>query len=234
MSDLVVHHLPGAWGLPSVSPFCLKLDAWLRLAGIPHTNVVDATPFGAPKGKLPYIEHEGQKIADSGFIIEYLERRFGYDPNGSLSPADRGVALALRRLIEENLYWVMVYDRWVVDENWERFRPVVLGGVPAPLRPIIAPIARRGVKHQLKGHGIGLHSADEIHAIGKRDIGAIADVLGDKPFVMGDTPTEIDAIAYGQLPNIMQVPIESPVKDEALQRANLVAYVERVKQRLFG
>lgn len=67
-----------------------------------------------------------------------------------------------------------------------------------------------------------------------RDIGAIADVLGDRPFLMGDTPTEIDAIAYGQLPNIMRVPIESPVKDAALQRANLAAYVERVKQRLFG
>lgn len=234
MSDLVVHQLPGAWGLPSISPFCLKLDAWLRITGIPHTNVVDAAPFGAPKGKLPYIEHEGRKIADSGFIIEYLERRFGCDPNETLSPADRGVALALRRLIEENLYWVMVYDRWVVDENWERFRPVVLGGVPALLRPIIAPIARRGVKRQLKGHGIGLHSADEVHAIGMRDIGAIADVLGDRPFLMGDTPTEIDAIAYGQLPNIMRVPIESPVKDAALQRANLAAYVERVKQRLFG
>lgn len=151
-----------------------------------------------------------------------------------LSPADRGVALALRRLIEENLYWVMVYDRWVVDENWERFRPIVLGGVPAPLRPIIAPIARRGVKRQLKGHGIGLHSADEVHAVGKRDIGAIADVLGDKPFLMGDGPTEIDAIAYGQLANIMRVPIESPVRDVALERANLAAYVERVKHRLFA
>lgn len=24
MSELVVHQLPGAWGLPSISPFCLK------------------------------------------------------------------------------------------------------------------------------------------------------------------------------------------------------------------
>jgi glutathione S-transferase len=128
----------------------------------------------------------------------------------------------------------MVYDRWVVEENWQRFRDVVLGQVPAVVRPIVAPIARRGVKGQLKGHGIGLHSKDEIHAIGRRDIGALADFLGDKPFLMGDTPTEIDAVAYGQLPNIMHVPIETPVKDAALQHANLVAYVERVKQRVFA
>jgi len=231
MSELVVHHLPGAWGLPSVSPFCLKIDVYLRLARIPHRGVVDGTPFGAPKGKLPYIEHEGRKIGDSGFIIEYLEQRFGADLNAGLSAADRGVALALRRLVEENLYWVMVYDRWVVEENWRVFRDVVLGALPALLRPIIAPIARRGVRGQLKGHGIGLHSADEIHAIGRRDVGALADVLGAKPFLMGDTPTEIDAIAYAQLANIMQVPIASPVKDYALGRANLVAYLERMMSR---
>ena len=140
MSDLVVHRLPGAWGLPSVSPFCLKLDVYLRLAKIPHRAVVDATPFGAPKGKLPYIEHEGKKIGDSGFIIDYLvERRLGSDPNASLTAGERGAALALRRLIEENLYWVMVYDRWVIEENWQRFRDVVLGGIPALVRPIILP-----------------------------------------------------------------------------------------------
>jgi hypothetical protein len=37
-----------------------------------------------------------------------------------------------------------------------------------------------------------LYSQDEIH-----DIGAIADFLGDKPFLMGETRTEIDAVAYG-------------------------------------
>jgi len=234
VSDLVVHQLPGAWGLPSISPFCLKLDLYLRIVKVPFRVVVDGTPFRGPKGKLPWIEHDGKKIADSGFAIEYVERTFGCDANAGLSPAERGVALALRRLIEENLYWVMVYDRWVVEENWQIFRDVVLGAVPGLVRPIIAPIARRGVRGQLKGHGLGLHSPDEIHGIGLRDIGAIADFLGDKPFLMGETPTEIDAVAYGLLPNIMSVPLASPIKDEALRRANLVGYVERVRSRYFG
>ena len=234
MSELVVHQLPGAWGLPSVSPFCLKLDAYLRIAGIPFQTVVDATPFRGPKGKLPWIEHDGNKIGDSGFIIEYLAKRFGCDPSAGLSAAERAVSLSMRRLIEENLYWTMVYDRWIVDENWRIFRDVVLGGVPAPIRPVVALVARRGVRRQLEGHGIGLHSRDEIHAIGRRDIGALADFLGDKPFLMGETATEIDAVAYGLLPNVMQVPIASPIRDEALKRANLVGYVERVRSRYFA
>ncbi len=128
----------------------------------------------------------------------------------------------------------MVWDRWVVDENWRVFRPIVLGGVPAPVRPIVARLARRGVRRQLVGHGIGIHSRDEIHAIGLRDLGALADFLGAKPFFMGDTPTELDAVAYGLPPNVMKVPIASPLKDAASKRANLVAWVERIRARFFA
>ena len=234
MSELVVHHLPGAWGLPSVSPFCLKLDAYLRIAAIEHRTVLAPTPFGGPKGKAPWIEHEGRRLGDSGFIIDYLRSHFGVDPDAGLTPVERASSLALRRLIEENLYWTMVYDRWMVEENWVVFRNAVLGGLPALMRPIITPMARRGVRQQLRGHGIGLHARGEIHAVGQRDIGALSDFLGEKPYFMGDKPTELDAVAYGQLANIIDAPIATPIKDEAKARPNLVGFVERIKNRYYA
>jgi glutathione S-transferase len=234
MSELIVHHLPAAWGLVSISPFCLKLDAWLRIAGIPHKSVIDGTPFGAPKGKLPYIEHDGTKLGDSGFAIDYLKTCFAVDPDAALTREQRGTAVALRRLIEENLYWTMVYDRWIVDSNWRVFRPIVLGAIPAAVRPPIAALARRGIRKQLSGHGIGAHSKDEIHAIGRRDIAALSDYLGDKPYFMGDTPTETDAIAYGQFANIAKAPIDSPLKQEILSRKNLADFIDRFHARYYG
>lgn len=234
MSDLVVHQIPSAWGLPSVGPFCLKLETYLRMVEIPYRTVFDATPFRGPKGKLPWIEHEGQKIGDSGLILEYLEHRFGCDPDRGLSNRERALAHSLRRLIEENLYWTMVYDRWIVESNWAVARNVILGGIPAPIRAIIAPIARRGVRRQLEAHGIGRHSRDEIAAIGRADVGSIAEFLADKPFLMGDAPTRIDAVAYGLLANIAAVPIDSPVRDEIHGRPNLHAYVERVREKYYG
>ena len=234
MSELIVHQLPGAWGLPSISPFCLKLDTYLRITGIPFRAVVDGTPFKGPKGKLPWIEHEGRKIGDSGFIIEYLRNRFDCDPNRDLSPAELAVARAMRRLIEENLYWVMVYHRWMVDETWRSFRDVVLAELPLALRRVIGPIARRGVRRQLRGHGIGLHSRDEIDAIGRGDIAAIADLLGDKPFLLGEAATEIDATAYGQLANIARGPFDGPLEREVRARTNLVEYLGRIERRYFA
>ena len=233
MSDLIVHHLGGAWGLPTVSPFCLKLDAFLRMTEIPHKAVIAATPFAAPKRKAPWIEHEGKTIGDSGFIIDYLRKRFKVDPDADLTASQRAIAHATRRLIEENLYWTMVHDRWMVDRNWTVFRDVVLGGVPIPIRHVLAPIARRGVRRQLRGHGMGLHTEAEIHEIGRRDVTALADILGDKPYFMGDQTTEIDAIAYGQLVNIMNAPISSPIKDAALQHKNLVEFLARFGRRYF-
>lgn len=111
---------------------------------------------------------------------------------------------------------------------------MILGGVPVPVRTIIAPIARRGVGKQLEAHGIGRHSRDEIHAIGRSDVGSVAEFLSDKPFLMGDAPTQIDAVAYGLLANIADVPIESPVEDEVKSRPNLVSYLERVRDRYYA
>lgn len=234
MEKLTAYHLPGAWGLPSVSPFCLKLDAWLRIARIQHESVTATTPFGGPKGKAPWIEHDGRKIGDSTFIILYLKERLGVDPEAHLTPEQKGVALAIQRLVDENLYWAMVNDRWNTPENWLILKSTVLGGIPAPARAIMAPIARRGVVKQLKGHGMGCHSAEEIAAIGKRDIDALAAILGTQDWFFGEQPTETDAVVYGQLANIYWVEFSSPMKAMIGGHANLVAFLERFKGRFYG
>jgi len=209
-------------------------DLVVHMIEVPYRSVVDATPFKGPKGKLPWIEHEGRRIGDSGFIIEYLTQRFGRDPDTALSQAERAVAAAFRRLLEENLYWTMVYDRWLVEANWAITKETVLGRIPAPARMIVAPLARRGVRQQLVGHGIGRHARDEIHAIGCKDIGAIADFLGAKSYLMGDAPTSIDAVAYGLLANIAWAPIASPLKEEIAKRTNLTSRLDRMRERYFA
>ncbi len=233
MSDLTAYHLPGDWGLVSVSPFCLKLDAFLRMAGIPHASVTVATPFSGPKKKAPWIEHEGRKIGDSAFIIDYLIERFGVDPDAKLSPAQRGHAAAIQRLVEENLYWAMVYDRWVREDNWPILKGSVLGEIAAPVRALIAPMARRGVKKQLNGHGMGLHSDDEIQAIARRDIGALASILGDQDWFFGSMPSLADATVFSLLANIRYPAFNSPMKAMIDGHPSLAAFVDRFRDRFY-
>lgn len=50
-------------GLPDGSPFVMKAMALLQIAGLAYRTRRDA-PFKAPKGKLPFIDDDGEKIAD--------------------------------------------------------------------------------------------------------------------------------------------------------------------------
>ncbi|WP_375480322.1 hypothetical protein [uncultured Nostoc sp.] len=44
------------WGLPSISPACMELETWLRMAKLPYNNTIVVTADNlklAPKGKVP-------------------------------------------------------------------------------------------------------------------------------------------------------------------------------------
>jgi hypothetical protein len=59
--------------IPNLSPFCCKLETWLRIAGIPYEVVDTSDPRKGPKGKVPFIEDAGQRIGDSSFIVAVVE-----------------------------------------------------------------------------------------------------------------------------------------------------------------
>lgn len=212
----------------------MKLETYLRMTGLPFEIARRASHMKAPKGKLPYIEDNGRRIGDSGFIVDHLKRTYGDPLDADLSATERATALGLRRLMEENLYWAMVYSRWVDPEGWRLTKQVFFAQLPAPLRWTLPTLARRGIRRQLAGHGIGRHSAEEVYEIGKADITGLADFLGDKPYFMGDEPASIDAVAYAFIANLIWVPIDSPLKQHAARFSNLEAYCQRMKARYFA
>jgi glutathione S-transferase len=228
-----LHQFAPAFGLVNASPFCMKLEVYLRMAGLPYEAVNDGNVMKAPKGKLPYIEDGGTRVADSSFIIDYLKLTYGDRLDAGLTPAQRAQALALQRLFEENLYWAVVHTRWVDPAGWARTKVAFFGAMPAPLRWLLPPLARRGMLGEMRGHGMGRHSVAEIHAIGCRDVTAVADMLADQPFMLGDAPTSIDAVAYAFLANLLWAPVESPIRRHAAARPTLEAYCQRMKAR-FG
>lgn len=233
MPSLRAYHLPGRWGLVTVSPFCLKLDAFFRMTGIEHDSITAATPFGGPKKKAPWIEYKGRKLADSTLIIDFLKEEFGVDPDAHLDTRQRSIAVAIQRLVEENLYWCMVYDRWCRKANWSILKGSVLGDIPSSARALLAPYARWAVKKQLAGHGMGLHSPAEIDTIAAKDIASLAGILGEGPFFFGENPSMADATVYSLLANIAFVPFASPMKDAIVSHSNLAAWLERFRVRFY-
>ena len=81
--------------------------------------------------------------ADTTLIRLYLEKKYSIDFDRGLSERDRGVAWALEKMLEDHVYWAMVYWRWLDDANFAKGPAVFFQRVPAPVRPIARLICRR-------------------------------------------------------------------------------------------
>lgn len=228
-----------AWGIADGSPFCLKLESFMREAEIPF----DVEPFNfrrsfrrAPKGKLPFIEDtDGTLIGDSSLIIALLSQRHGIDLDAPLTPQQAATAHACRRMLDEHLYWVMVYSRWLDEAGWPVIRQALFSRMPVLLQPIAAAVARRGVSKALHAHGIGRHSRATIYALGQQDVEALSRLLGDdRYFFAADRPTLLDLWAHAFIAEIIAPPIPSPLQSATIALGNLVAHCQRLQTRLYG
>lgn len=220
------------WNIPNLSPFCCKIETYLRMAGIEH-DIKPTLPMSAPKGKLPYISDNGKTLGDSHFIIEYLKSAY-HDLDSGLTRKELAISTALQRLLEEHLFWVALYSRWqYTDENWQINKKAIFGPLPPIIRDIAASFTRKKIQWQIYGHGMGRHQAEEVFALGKQDIDALATYLDDKPYFFGTQPTTLDASAFGLLINISGCPIESPLKEYTLTKENLTAYNERIMRSFY-
>jgi len=79
------------WGLPDPSPFVMKTGVQLKLAGLPFVTERGG-PATAPKGKLLFILDDGELVADSTFIRDHLERKYGLDLDADLTAVQRAQA----------------------------------------------------------------------------------------------------------------------------------------------
>lgn len=228
---ITLRTLKGTDRVESFSPFCMKVEVYLKLANLPYRAVV-SDPRRAPKKKLPVIEDGGRTIADSGDIVAYLEDKHGEPLDRGLDATSRGKAHLVCRTLEESLYFVLLWSRWVEDEAWTRVTRGFFDELPAPLRLFVPGLVRKKMIGTIYAQGTGRHSRDEIYARGVADLAAIATAIGDGPFVLGDRLRTIDTAAYAFLANVACVDVDSPLRAHVLADRRLSGYVDRVGERV--
>jgi glutathione S-transferase len=228
-----LHQYPPMFGLPNPSPFCMKLETYLRMAKIPYEVVRVVDPRKGPKGKVPWIRDEGRTIADSAFIIEYLKEAYGDPLNKRLGAGERATSLALQRMIEEHLYWAIANGRFVDEEAWPSTKAQFLAGFPAPMRPLVGRLVRKTIAKALYAQGLGRHSQEEISRIACDDLTALSTLLGEKQYFFGDEPSELDATAYGFLAQVLWAPGSRRIREHLEKTRNLQAFCERVKRTFY-
>jgi glutathione S-transferase len=221
----------GAWGVPDVSPPCLKLRTYIKMAKIPSEDR-PGDPRKGPTKKVPYIKDEdGTVVGDSGFIIEYLKKKHGDPLDGRLSKSEHAIGHLIRRTVEENLYWATLFPRWCTDEGAAEMRKVFAPVMPKLIGGLIFNTIKGQTRKNAFAQGIARHTPENSYAIGKADLDALSVILGEKSYLFGDEPTSYDACLYGTVANALAFPIKNPLTDHARGIANLVAFRERVETR---
>jgi glutathione S-transferase len=233
MNEIVLYQPPTRpWGTPNMSPFCCKLETYLRLTEIPYRTESQGTMRAAPKGKIPWVALDGKLVGDSQLVIAELERRLaaeGKRPlDAGLAGRDAAIAHVVRRALEEAFYFVGLYARWKTDAGYDAIRPEFAKLVPAKL---VVPIVRRAMAKKLHAQGTGRHSYDEAMAMGVADVDAVAELLADKPFVTGDAPRVVDCTLFAFVEGVLGPAIDTPILRALTGHANLVAHRARIRAR---
>ncbi|MCK5880438.1 MAG: glutathione S-transferase family protein [Sinobacterium sp.] len=222
-----------AFGLPNISPFCMKLEGFLRVADIPHQIIFENNPAKGPKRKVPFIRDSGMSIGDSEIIIEYLESKFDIDMDGHLSPHQKAIHHSCTRMLEEHLFWALTYSRWDNKDNRDTMIATLLSDVPPPISTFLAWRFKKQILSQLDGHGLGRHNEDEIYKKAGKDIAALSELLGMHEWFGIDYVSKLDLVALSFLSNCLLEEMPSPLAKSIKARPNLVAFVDRAYTMIF-
>lgn len=213
----------------------MKLEVWLRLAQVPHQTLPLDGPPRSKSGKVPYIERpDGSLLSDSSAIISVLSQEWSVTLDAHLTSAERARATVLQRCFEENLYWLLVYERWVRAEGWQLTKRAYFGALPPLLRDVISAFIRRKVLRDAWGQGLARLSYAQIVERATHDFSALEAALGEQPYFLGERPTSIDATAYAFLANLLLPPIPGEARERLSAAPNLVSYVERMRSVVYG
>jgi glutathione S-transferase len=214
---------------PDFSPFVMKAMILLRMAGLPFVMATGMAAMRvAPYGKLPYIRDGNTVVADTRQIRRHLETVRGADFSGGYDAERLALGHAVERMLEESSYFAVLHRRWVRPDGWQVMRATVFGGLPAPLRLVVPPIARRAITRALRGQGTGRLPDAEIDAIAASDFTALSALLGERPFLLGDRPCASDATMLAFLVAGLARDFPGPMFDALARHDNLVAYRDRL------
>jgi len=220
------------FGLPDASPFVTKALILLKLSGLPFT-VESTRPDKAPKGKIPFISDGGLKLGDSTFIRWHLEKAHGVNFDAHLSEADKARLWAFEKMAEDQIYWAIVSERWMIEANFDKGPKNFFAALPPGLRQFVCWMVRRNVRNSLRTQGFGRHSRAEMLELAAKSIAALATELGTKDYFGGAEPCGADATLGSFVMSLNIDFFESPLLGIIRSHPNLVAYDKRIRDR-FG
>ncbi|TPX30735.1 hypothetical protein SmJEL517_g05757 [Synchytrium microbalum] len=221
----------------NMSPYVTKLELYLRICKVKYVSKLTERTK-APRSKTPYIKYNEDIVGDTSLIIRYLERNgVSQSLDSHLTKEQVAIGTALFSLAEDRIYWATVYQRWQHEPNWAETTHVIFGGMPAPMRYIIANyLARPSAIKQLYGQGFGRFSWEDVVSFADAAIDAVSVYLGSKKYLFGDQISSYDCSVFGMISSILYCTHfpDNKLRDLVLKHKNLVEYCDNIMKAFQG
>ena len=82
------------------------------------------------------------------------------------------------------------------------------------------------------GHGIARYPCAQVLERAREDIVTVSQILGSKPFILGDRPSSMDALLYAMLVLVFEDhELQEDLSSTKYVYPNLAAYAERMRKR---
>ncbi|XP_074594591.1 metaxin-2-like [Brevipalpus obovatus] len=181
---------------------CRALKAFLRMLNLPFEEEwrVNAEHM-SPSNQVPFIKCGQFVVSEMVPIIEFVEAK-GYSLSNHLENEDRSDMKAYMNLVDSILMDAEYFVCWKlanVSRNYTR--PRFCSFYPWPLNSVLFRMKKWGIEKRLKlrSREKADLTMDSVLEDVKNCLQIITDILGDKVFLYGNKPTELDALLFGHL-----------------------------------
>lgn len=207
-----------------MSPYSVKVRAFMRYKQIPHTWVVRSMDQMAEFGKyakLPLVPclacPDGTGLQDSTPIMEKLEAQFAQHPVHINDPALDFLAALIEEYADEWCNKPMFHFRWYYDENAKSAalriaqETVPAGSPPEAATQMAAMLEARMVPRlpfvgSGRGNAVTAVNAQLIEKSFRRVTAFLENVLANRSFLFGARPTMADFGLYAQWKELLSDP----------------------------
>lgn len=220
----------------SISPFCIKIEAYMRLNNIKFERRNTMAGRGT-NGKLPCIELNGEQVADSQIILLHLSKHFNikdYDGNAEKTAYGR----AIGRMADNHTFHVLM--NYKKGAGGCMLKAMGGGHLPPIAIQILTPLVSCFFKNKVSksiANSIGSFKEEQFKELLHIDFTALQTILGNKKFLLGDAPTPADCTVFSQIAAVhYMAPEEHNYVNElmtSVEFAPLKEYMARFRDTVF-
>ncbi len=221
---------PDAYGLESISPFCLKAHRALKFHQLKYSRLHAMRPGEHKRynevGKVPILLVDGVPIPDSTHILRKLE----FISDKSLLPKNSKLsaeAWIWEEYADQTLGPFVMAARWYDDRNWKIFSEETFQNMPRILQIFLPNIIRNKIMKKNSHFECVSRGMEHCWAEFQRHLEYLEELAPEDNYWLGETVTVADIGLFSML-HSLQTEMSAWQMDSINKHNKLRAWLDRV------